>query len=182
MYSAFEGVSPVIDHKCFVAEGCQVIGKVTMKEYSSIWFNSVARGDVNHIEIGRYSNVQDNSVIHCDDDNPTIIGDFVTVGHRATLHGCVLDDHVLIGMGATVLSGAKIGRGSIIAAGALVKENADIPPFSLVAGVPGKIIRTMPENTDNIHAQAVKYKTLWSERYGFMPEIDGERYNGEPIV
>lgn len=99
MIKDFEGISPTIDSKTFVADGTQVIGAVTMKEYSSLWFNTVARGDVNRIEIGRYSNVQDNSVVHVADDYPTIIGDFVTIGHNAVIHGCTIEDHCLIGMG-----------------------------------------------------------------------------------
>lgn len=182
MFKDFEKQSPTIDVKTFVAEGCHIIGKVTMLEYSSVWFNSVVRGDVNSITIGRYSNVQDNSTVHVGDNHPTIIGDFVTIGHRAIIHGCTIEDHVLIGMGATVLNGAKIGRGSIIAAGAVVKENFEVPEFSLVAGVPAKIIKQLPEDISKIHSQAVKYKTLWSERYGTTPDIDGERYNGEEIV
>jgi carbonic anhydrase/acetyltransferase-like protein (isoleucine patch superfamily) len=137
---------------------------------------------VNRIEIGRYSNVQDNSVVHVADDYPCIIGDFVTVGHNAILHGCTVEDHCLIGMGAIVLTGAVIGKGSIIAAGALVREKQVIPPNSLVVGVPSKVIKSIPEDWDSIHAQALKYKTLWTERYGLLPNAGGERYHGEKIV
>lgn len=178
----FKNISPAMDGKSFVAENACVIGAVTLKEFSSIWFNTVVRGDVNKIEIGRYSNVQDNSVVHVADDYPTVIGDFVTIGHNATIHGCIIEDHCLIGMGAIVLNGAKVGQGSIIAAGAVVKERQVIPPHSLVVGIPGKIIKSVPEDWDSIHAQAVKYKTLWSEGYGIMPNAGGERYGGEKIV
>ena len=106
----------------------------------------------------------------------------MTVGHCACIHGCEIEDHVLIGMGATVLTGAKIGRGSIIAAGAVVKENAVIPPNSLVAGVPGKIVRENMDRIATIHAQALKYKCEWSVEYGVYPEIGGERYHGEKII
>lgn len=182
MIKEFEGILPIINEKTYIAEGAQIIGKVTMEEYSSVWHNVVARGDINAIKIGKYSNIQDNAVLHVDDDNPTIIGDFVVVGHGAILHGCEVKDHCLIGMGSIVLNGAVIGRGSIIAAGALVKENDVIPPFSMVVGLPGKVVKKLPENTDRIHAQAVKYKTLWTKRYGYMPEAGGEEYNGEQIV
>lgn len=182
MIKDFEGISPTIDSKTFVADGTQVIGAVTMKEYSSLWFNTVARGDVNRIEIGRYSNVQDNSVVHVADDYPTIIGDFVTIGHNAVIHGCTIEDHCLIGMGAIVLNGAVVGKGSIVAAGAVVREKQVIPPHSLVVGVPGKVVKSVPEDWDSIHAQAIKYKTLWSERYGILPDAGGERYQGEKIV
>jgi carbonic anhydrase/acetyltransferase-like protein (isoleucine patch superfamily) len=182
MTKEFEGVLPTLDKKTFIADGAQVIGAVEMKEFSSIWFNTVVRGDVNRIEIGRYSNVQDNSVVHVTDNFPTIIGNYVTVGHNAILHGCTIEDHCLIGMGAIVLSGAVIGTGSIVAAGALVREKQVIPPYSLVVGVPGKIVKSTVEEADSIHAQAIKYKTLWTERYGVLPDADGERYHGEKIV
>lgn len=165
MIKEFEGVRPEIDEKTYIAEGAIVIGKVKMDEYSSIWHNTVVRGDVNSIKIGKYTNIQDNSVVHVADENQTVMGDFVTVGHGAIIHGCTIEDYCLIGMGAVVLNGAVIGRGSIIAAGAVVRENQIIPPFSMVVGIPGKIIKTLPENIDSAHAQAVKYKTLWSERY-----------------
>ncbi|MDU2064954.1 MAG: gamma carbonic anhydrase family protein [Sporomusaceae bacterium] len=182
MVKDFEGHSPALDKKSFIADGAQIIGAVTMKEFSSVWFNTVVRGDVNRIEIGRYSNVQDNSVVHVTDNFPTLIGDFVTVGHNAILHGCTIEDHCLIGMGAIVLSGAVIGTGSIIAAGALVKEKQVIPPHSLVMGLPGKVIKSTEADWPSIHAQALKYKTLWTERYGLLPDADGERYHGEKIV
>lgn len=182
MISEFEGITPTLDKKTFIADGAKVIGAVTMKEFSSLWFNVVARGDVNRIEIGRYTNVQDNSVVHVADAHPTIIGDYVTVGHNVIIHGCIIEDHCLVGMGAVVLNGAVVGKGSIIAAGAVVKENQIIPSHSLVVGVPGKVIKSAPEEWDSIHAQAIKYKTLWTERYKIMPDAGGERYQGEKIV
>lgn len=182
MIMTFEGTRPNIDPKSFVAETANVIGKVEMKEFSSVWFNTVVRGDVNRIEIGRYSNVQDGSVVHVSDKYAAIIGDFVTIGHGAIVHACTIEDHVLIGMGATVLDGAVIGRGSIVAAGAVVTKGTIVPPFSLVAGVPAKILKQMPENLDQQHAQAVKYKTLWTVRYGLLPDAGGEVYHGEKIV
>ncbi len=182
MIKEFEGILPDLDEKTYIAEGGQVVGAVKMKEFSSIWHNTVVRGDVNRIEIGRYSNIQDNSVVHVADDNPTIVGDYVTVGHGAVLHGCVVEGHCLIGMGAVVLNGAVIGKGSIVAAGAVVREGLVVPPYSLVAGVPAKVVKTLPEKLDNIHAQAVKYKTLWTKRYKVMPDCGGEVYGGEKIV
>ncbi|MCE5286946.1 MAG: gamma carbonic anhydrase family protein [Pelosinus sp.] len=178
----FEGFEPELDEKSFIAEGAKVIGQVRMKEYSSVWFNSVLRGDVNFIEIGRYSNIQDNSVLHGTDECATIIGDYVTVGHSAVIHGATVEEHCLIGMGAVVLSGATIGKGSIIAAGAVVRERQVIPPHSLVVGVPGKIVKEIPGEWDQIHAQAIKYKTLWTKRYGVLPNGGGECYQGEKIV
>ena len=178
----FEGKQPELDPKTFLADGARVIGAVKMKKYSSMWCNTVARGDVNRIEIGEYSNVQDNSVLHVADDNPCIIGDFVTVGHSAVVHGAVIEDHCLIGIGAIVLTGAVVGRGSIVAAGALVREGQIIPPNSLVVGVPGKVIKQIPEQFESIHSQAVKYKSLWTERYGILPDAGGECYKGEKII
>lgn len=182
MIKEFEGALPNVNEKTYIAEGAVLVGNVVMEEYSSVWHNVVARADINTIKIGRYSNVQDNAVIHVEDTQSTIIGDFVTVGHGAILHGCQIEDHCLIGMGSIILNGAVIGRGSIIAAGALVKENDVIPPFSLVVGVPGKVVKTLPENIDKTHAQAIKYKTLWTKRYGYLPDAGGEVYGGEQIV
>lgn len=182
MIAEFEGIKPNIDEKTYIAEGAKVIGKVTMQEYSSLWPNVVVRGDVSYIEIGRYTNIQDNSVVHVADDYPTIIGDYVTIGHNAIIHGCTIEEHCLIGMGAIVLNGAVIGKGSIIAAGAVVKEKQVVSPHSLVVGVPGKVVKFVPEEWDSIHSQAVKYKTLWSERYNYMPNAGGERYQGEKII
>ena len=178
----FEGHTPKIDEKVFVAEGARIVGDVTIGEYSGVWYNAVIRGDVNKITIGKYTNIQDNAVVHVADPHSCTIGDYVTVGHSAVVHACTVEDHCLIGMGSVVLDGAVVGRGSIIAAGAVVAPRTVVPPFSLVAGVPGKVIKTLPENTDNTHAQAVKYKTLWAERYALMPENDGEKYHGEQIV
>lgn len=182
MLKEFEGKNPQLDQKTFVADGAKIIGAVEVKEFGSIWFNSVLRGDVNRIEIGRYSNIQDNSVVHVTDDYPSIIGDYVTVGHNCVIHGATIEDHCLIGMGAVLLHGAVIGRGSIIAAGALVREKQVIPPNSLVVGLPAKVVKSVPEDWERIHHQAIKYKTLWTERYGLLPDADGERYHGEKIV
>ncbi|MDE3104514.1 MAG: gamma carbonic anhydrase family protein, partial [Acidobacteriota bacterium] len=121
-----------------------VIGDVVLGANSSVWMNAVVRGDVNTIRIGANSNVQDCAVLHgMRYLYPVIVGDWVTIGHNATVHGCVLEDAVLIGMGATILNNARIGEGSIIAAGAVIPEQTIIPPNSLVAGVPGKVRRTL---------------------------------------
>lgn len=178
----FEGHTPKIDPKAFVAEQAVVIGKVEMKEFSSVWYNVTVRGDVNRIEIGRYSNIQDNSCLHVADNHPCIVGDYVTVGHCALLHACTVEDHCLIGMGSVVLDGAVIGHGSIVAAGAVVTKNTVVPPYSLVAGIPAKVIKKLPENDSATHAQAVKYENLWTRRYGLLPDGGGEEYHGEKIV
>jgi len=178
----FEGHVPAIDERAFIAEGARVIGKVVLKEFSSVWFNAVVRGDVNRIEIGRYANVQDNSVVHVADDYPAIVGDFVTIGHNCVIHACTIEEHCLIGMGAVILNGAVIGKGSIVAAGAVVREKQIIPPHSLVVGLPAKVVKNIPDEWPRIHAQAVKYKTLWTKRYGVLPDAGGEVYQGEKII
>ena len=177
----FQGKSPQIDAEAFVAPQVFLSGDVRVGRYASIWPGVVARGDVNYISIGECSNVQDLTCLHVADENPCIIGDYVTIGHGAIVHGCEIKDHVLIGMNATVLTGAKVGRGSIIAAGALVRENEVIPPNSLVVGVPGKVMRTQ-DRIQSIHAQAIKYKTEWAIGYGVKPDIAGEIYHGEKII
>ena len=136
---------------------------------------------MNYISVGECSNVQDLVGLHVADNNPCIIGDYVTIGHGAVIHGCEIGDHVLIGMNATVLTGSKLGSGSITAGGALVRENDVIPPNSLVVGVPGKVVRTQVR-LKCIHAQAVKYKTEWAIGYGVKPDIGGEIYQGEKII
>ena len=177
----FQGKSPVIHEEAFVAPQVFLSGDVRIAKYASLWPGVVARGDVNYISVGECSNVQDLACLHVADDYPCIIGDYATIGHCAVVHACTVEDHVLIGMNATVLDGAKIGRGSIIAAGALILQNEVIPPNSLVAGVPGKVRRTI-DRIDAIHAQALKYKYEWAVGYGVKPDIEGEMYHGEKIV
>jgi len=178
---SFKGITPQIHEEAFVAPQVFLSGDVRVGRYSSLWPCVVARGDVNYISVGECSNVQDLTCLHVADDYPCIIGDYVTIGHGAVIHGCDIEDHVLIGMNATVLTGAKVGRGSIIAAGALVRENDVIPPNSLVVGVPGKVVRTH-DRMESIHAQAIKYKSEWAIEYGVYPNIGGEVYHGEKII
>jgi len=140
MIRSYKGISPAIPDSCYVDESAQVIGDVVLRENASIWMNAVVRGDVNYIRIGANSNIQDCSVMHgMLNQWPVVVGDWVTVGHSVTLHGCVVEDRCLIGMGAIILNGARIGAGSIIAAGTLISEETVIPPGSLVMGVPGKV-------------------------------------------
>ena len=144
MIRSYKGVLPTIPASCYVDPSAQVIGDVVLGEQASIWMNAVVRGDVNFIRIGAKSNVQDCAVLHgMRNLYPVIVGEMVTIGHNATVHGCVLADAVLVGIGAVILNNAKIGEGSIIAAGAVIPEQTVIPPNSLVAGVPGKIRRTL---------------------------------------
>jgi carbonic anhydrase/acetyltransferase-like protein (isoleucine patch superfamily) len=147
MIRAYRGIVPKIAASAYIDPSAQVIGDVVVGERSSIWPNVTARGDVNSIRIGDDSNIQDNSVLHCDPGLfPLEIGNRVTVGHLAMLHGCTIEDDCLIGIGAVVLNGAKIGKGSAIAAGAVVPEDADVPPESMVMGVPAKVKRQVTED------------------------------------
>jgi carbonic anhydrase/acetyltransferase-like protein (isoleucine patch superfamily) len=144
MIRSYQGVTPVIPTSCYVDASAQIIGDVVLGEQASVWMNAVVRGDVNSIRIGAKSNVQDCAVLHgMRYLYPVIVGEMVTIGHNATVHGCVLEDAVLVGIGATILNNARIGEGSIIAAGAVIPEQTVIPPNSLVAGVPGKVRRTL---------------------------------------
>ena len=145
MIRTYRGVRPAIAESAYVDQSAQVIGSVKAGERASIWCNTTVRGDVNSIEIGDETNVQDNCCLHVDSDAPLVLGKRIVVGHSVTLHGCVIEDDCLIGMGAIVLSGARIGSGSIIAAGALVLEGAEIPARSLVMGSPGKVRRQTTE-------------------------------------
>jgi carbonic anhydrase/acetyltransferase-like protein (isoleucine patch superfamily) len=136
----------VVPASCYVDTSAQVIGDVILGDQASIWMNAVVRGDVNSIRIGARSNVQDCAVLHgMRHIYPVIVGEMVTIGHNATVHGCVIEDEVLVGIGAVILNNARIGEGCIIAAGAVIPEQTVIPPNSLVAGVPGKVKKTLGE-------------------------------------
>src|SRR4051794_26628694 len=147
MIRTYKGVTPQIAAGCYIDESAQVIGDVVLGERSSIWMNAVVRGDVHSIRIGANSNVQDCSVLHGMRYRfPVVVGDWVTVGHNVTLHGCTIGDRCLIGMGSIILNNAKIGEGSIIAAGAVIPENTIIEPYSLVVGVPAKVKKKLTED------------------------------------
>lgn len=152
---------PVIHPLAFVAPGAVVVGDVTIGESSSVWYNAVLRGDINFIRIGDRSNIQDGCILHLENDRPCIVGNDVTVGHGAILHGCVIEDNCLIGMGAIVLNGAVVKSGSIVAAGAVIREN-EVIENALYAGVPAKKVRDIdPSETIPQHqAWAAKYCRL----------------------
>ena len=148
----------------FVAGNATIIGDITIGNQVGIWFGAVIRGDRDRIIIGDRSNIQDNCVVHTSKGFPVIIGDEVSVGHGAILHGCVIHDRVLVGMGAIVLNGAKIGGGSIIGAGAVITEGKEIPPNSVVIGVPGKIVKqTHAVQQQHILNNAISYVELAME-------------------
>ena len=146
MVRGYQGKIPKIPSSCYVDVSAQVIGDVVLGENSSVWMNAVIRGDVHSIRIGANSNVQDCSVLHgMRYKHPVEVGDYVTIGHNVTVHGCTIEDVCLIGMGAVILNGARIGAGSIIAAGALVPEGTIVPPRTLWAGLPAKQRRTLSD-------------------------------------
>ena len=157
MIRTYQGHTPTIPESCYVDVSAQVLGDVALGEHSSIWMNAVVRGDVNYIRIGKNSNIQDCAVLHgMRYVYPVIVGDWVTIGHNATVHGCVVEDACLIGMNATILNNARIGEGSIIAAGAVIPENTVIPPRSLVAGIPGKVRRELDDKDRELILQYAK--------------------------
>ncbi len=147
MIRSYKGTAPTVDATAFVDDSAQVIGDVHIGAESSVWMNVVIRGDVHRIRIGRRSNIQDLTMVHVmRETHPTTIGDEVTVGHSAVLHGCTIEDRVLIGMGAMLLNGAHIGSDSVVAAGTLVTEGTRIPPRSLVIGRPGTVKRPLTDD------------------------------------
>jgi carbonic anhydrase/acetyltransferase-like protein (isoleucine patch superfamily) len=147
MVRSYLGHSPVIPGSCYVDISAQIIGQVVLGEQASVWMNAVLRGDVHSIQVGACSNVQDCAVLHgMRYKYPVVVGDWVTIGHNATVHGCVIEDACLIGIGSTILNNARIGEGSIIAAGAVVPENTVVPPNTLWAGIPAKERRRLDPN------------------------------------
>jgi carbonic anhydrase/acetyltransferase-like protein (isoleucine patch superfamily) len=144
MIRSFKGVTPIIPDSCYVDGSAQIMGDVVLGEHASVWMNAVIRGDVYAIRIGAHSNIQDCSVLHgMKNTYGVTLGEYVTVGHSVTLHGCTIEDRCLIGMGSIILNGAKIGAGSIIAAGTLIPERTVVEPGSLWMGSPGKFRRKL---------------------------------------
>jgi carbonic anhydrase/acetyltransferase-like protein (isoleucine patch superfamily) len=155
MIRSYKGITPTIPASCYVDSSSQIIGDVVLGEHASVWMNAVLRGDVNSIRVGAHSNVQDCSVLHgMKGQFKVLLGEYVTVGHSVTLHGCVIEDRCLIGMGSIILNGARIGAGSIIAAGTLIPENTVVEPGSLWMGSPGKFRRKLEEKD---HESIMRY-------------------------
>jgi carbonic anhydrase/acetyltransferase-like protein (isoleucine patch superfamily) len=159
MLKVFQGHRPNVSSTSYVADGAVLVGRVELAEDASVWFNAVLRADSEPIVVGRGSNVQDNSTLHVDPGLPCVVGAGVTIGHNAIVHACTIEDNVLIGMHATILSGALVGRDSIVGANALVTERSQIPPGSLVLGVPARVVRPLrPEEIEGIRQSAASYQ------------------------
>ncbi|MEV4993659.1 gamma carbonic anhydrase family protein [Streptomyces niveus] len=164
------GKEPAVDPTAFVAPTAVVLGEVTLAAGSSVWYHTVLRADGGPIVIGADTNIQDNCTVHVDLGSPVTIGARVSVGHNAVLHGCTVEDDVLVGMGAAVLNGAHIGTGSLVAAQALVPQGMRVPPGSLVAGVPAKVKRELTEEErEGIRLNAAVYLEL-AKRHGAVHE------------
>ena len=157
----FAGTTPAVHESVFVAPTASIIGNATLARDSSAFYGVSVRADTAAITVGEGSNLQDNVVLHADPGFPCTVGERVSVGHAAVVHGCTVEDDCLIGMGATVLNGAVVGAGSLVAAGAVVLEGTVVPPRSLVAGVPGKVRRELTEEEyDGVRANAARYREL----------------------
>ena len=159
MIRPFRSIFPTVHPSAFVDVSAQVVGDVHIGEECSVWLNTVIRGDVNYIRIGARSNIQDLTLVHVQrETHPALIGEDVTIGHSAVVHGCTIENQCLIGMGAILLNGCRIGTGSIIAAGTLIPEGMIVPPGSMVMGSPGKVRRVLtPEERERIKWYADSY-------------------------
>lgn len=158
---SYQGRRPRVHPSVFVADTARVIGRVTLQKGVSIWYGAVLRGDLNRITVGEKTNIQDNCILHVDHDAACRLGGGIVTGHHATVHACTVEDECLIGIHSVILSKARIGKQSIIGAGAVVREGAKIPPRSLVLGVPGKVVRTVTRSEiQSIRKGAQRYQTL----------------------
>jgi carbonic anhydrase/acetyltransferase-like protein (isoleucine patch superfamily) len=154
----FLSKKPRLGKQVYLARGAVVIGDVTIGDFSSVWYNAVLRGDINCIEVGHHTNIQDNAVLHLADELPCRVGNYVTVGHAAILHACTVGDETLIGIGATILDGAEIGAHCLVGANALVTGGTQVPDGSLVFGAPAKVVRPLnPEEIQMLRSSAEKY-------------------------
>lgn len=171
MIRSYKGITPQIAHTAFIEASAQVIGDVHVGEHSSVWFNCVLRGDVHYIRVGSHTNIQDGTIIHVTNGKfATVLGDRVTVGHAAVLHGCTIKDRVLVGIGAIVLDNVTVGEESFIAAGSLITPGTVIPPRSMVMGSPAKVRREVTDEEValiNRHWQNyVEYKATYQSEFG----------------
>lgn len=175
LIAAIGGFAPEIDRSAFTAPTSVVVGRVRLGAGANIWYHAVLRGDAEQITVGAGSNVQDNCTVHADPGFPVVLGERITVGHNAVLHGCTIEDDVLIGMGARVLNGAHVERGCLVAAGAVVPQGMRVPAGSLVAGVPAKVRRRLTEDERaGITANADGYLHLADVHRAAAPVVVGE--------
>ena len=163
MILTYRGTHPAIHATAFVAPGADVIGRVRLAKEASVWFGCVLRGDVNRIDIGEATNIQDGSILHVDDRSPCLIADHVHVGHHANLHGCVVERGAMIGIGAIVLSRSRIGAEAIVGAGSVVLEETVVPPRTLAVGAPARVVRKLT-------AQDIAYIRTWVKKYVQLAE------------
>ena len=163
---------PNLHSSVFLAEGARIIGDVEIARDASVWFNAVVRGDVNYVRIGERTNIQDNAVIHVTHKTlPTLVASNVTIGHSAIVHGCVVEEFSLIGMGAILLDGCKIGDHCLVAAGSVIREGFVLPPRTLAAGVPAKIVRELtPEEISRVEESAQHYVEYVSDYRKHYPK------------
>ena len=172
-FLSFDGKEPRVAPDTFIAPTAVLIGDVVVEEGASVWFGAVLRGDYSRIVVGAGSNVQDNAVVHTNEDLPTLIGSNVTVGHLCMLHGCVVEDGALIGMGSIVLDGARIGQRVMLAAGSVVNEGGEIPPGVLAAGAPAQVKKTLDGSSSKwVEIAAREYQTL---RFQYMEQQQDRR-------
>jgi carbonic anhydrase/acetyltransferase-like protein (isoleucine patch superfamily) len=170
MIRSFRGITPSIAVSAYVDQSAVVIGDVSIGAHSSVWPNVTIRADVDHIHIGAETSIQDGTVLHCDEGVPLTIGDRVTVGHSAMLHGCTIEDDALIGIGAIVLNKATIGKGAVLAAGSLVPEGAEVPPGMLALGVPAKPKRPVTAEEQSRFGASVEHYVKMAGLYLEEPE------------
>lgn len=159
-----KGISPKFGENCWFAENSTIVGDVTMGENCTVWFNAVIRGDVNSVVIGNNSNIQDGAIIHCTyQKTKTTIGNYVSIAHNAIVHGCTIEDNVLVGMGAIIMDGAIIETGSIIAAGAIVTQNTRVPSGTIYAGNPAKLLKTVSPEASEVFMRTANNYVMYSE-------------------
>ena len=164
MILQYNGLKPKIGKNVFIAPTATIIGNVEIADGASIWYGTVVRGDTSYIRVGRNSNIQDNCTVHTEANSPVIIGEHVTIGHNAVIHGCTIADRVLIGIGAIILNGAAIHTGSIVAAGSLVKQGQQVDPHCLVAGSPAAMKKKLtPRDAELISRPIPSYRKLADE-------------------
>ena len=160
------GISPVFGANCFLADNAVVVGEVTMGDNCTVWFNAVVRGDVHSITIGNNTNIQDGAIIHCTYQKAkTVIGSNVSIAHHAIVHGCTLEDNILVGMGAIIMDDAHVGSNCVIAAGAVVLPGTKIPPGSIYAGIPAKKVKEISEDMQEVIVRTAKNYPMYADWY-----------------